>query len=122
MVRNKFYVERIFFYEYCFKDFFKFIEVNGYINYRIIKIYIVIGFVDSMKSFEVIVVSEEMYKGVFIVNRVCEEKGLKLFDIVMIFIIKSYFGDKISFFLICVGLIDFFGRLFYWEGNFLKDV
>ncbi len=69
MVRNKPYAERILPpYEHRLKDLLKFIEVNGYTNYRIIKIHTAIGFADSMKSLEAIVVSEETYKGALIVN------------------------------------------------------
>jgi pantetheine-phosphate adenylyltransferase len=122
MVRNKPYAERILPYEHRLKDLLKFIEVNGYTDYRIMKIHTAIGFADSMKSLEAIVVSEETYKGALIVNRAREEKGLKPLDIVTIPIIKSYLGDKISSSLIRAGLIDPFGRPLHWKRNSPKDV
>ncbi len=70
MVRNKPYAERILPYEHRLKDLLKFIGgVNGYTDYRIIKIHTAIGFADRIKGLEAIVVSEETYKGALIVNR-----------------------------------------------------
>ncbi len=110
MIREKLYAEKILPYELRFKDLIKFFEVNGYSNYRIIKISTAIGFADKMKSLEAIIVSEETYKGALIVNKAREERGLKPLEIVTIGIVKSKIGPKISSSLIRAGLIDPFGR------------
>lgn len=110
MIKNKPYAEKILPYELRLKDLIKFFEVNGYKNYRIIKIHNAIGFADRLKGLEAIVVSEETYKGALIVNKAREEKGLKPLKIVKIGIIKSKLGCKISSSLIRAGLIDPFGN------------
>ena len=122
MIRNKPYAEKILPYEHRLRDLIKFIEVNGYTDYRIMKIHTAIGFADRIKGLEAIVVSEETYKGALIVNRAREEKGLKPLAIVTIPIIRSYMGDKISSSLIRAGLIDPFGRPLQWKRNSPKDV
>ncbi len=110
MIRNKPYAEKILPYELRLKDLLKFFEVNGYSNYRVIKIHTAIGFAGSMKSLEAIVVSEETYKGALVVNRAREENGLKPLEVVVIGLVKSSLGPKISSSLIRAGLIDPFGR------------
>lgn len=110
MVRNKPYAEKILPYELRLRDLIKFFEVNGYSNYRVIKIHTAIGFVDKMKSLEAIVVSEETYKGALLVNRAREENGLRPLDIITIGLVKSPLGPKISSSLIRAGLIDPFGK------------
>ncbi|AJC71386.1 MAG: phosphopantetheine adenylyltransferase [Thermococcus sp.] len=110
MIRNKPYADKILPYELRLADLLKFFEVNGYTNYRVIKINTAIGFADKIKSLEAIVVSEETYKGALIVNRAREEKGLKPLDIVTIKLVKSRIGSKISSTLIRAGLIDPFGN------------
>ncbi len=110
MIRNKPYAEKILPYELRLADLLKFFDVNGYTDYRIIKINTAIGFADRIKSLEAIVVSEETYKGALIVNRAREEKGLKPLDIVTIKLVKSRIGSKISSTLIRAGLIDPFGN------------
>ncbi|NJE04254.1 phosphopantetheine adenylyltransferase [Thermococcus sp. MV11] len=110
MIREKPYAEKILPYEIRLKDLIKFFEVNGYSNYRVIKIQTAIGFADKMKSLEAIVVSEETYKGALIVNRAREENGLRPLEIVTIGLVKSSLGPKISSSLIRAGLIDPFGR------------
>ncbi|EEB73384.1 phosphopantetheine adenylyltransferase [Thermococcus sp. AM4] len=110
MIRNKPYAERILPYELRLADLLKFFDVNGYTNYRVIKINTAIGFADRMKSLEAIVVSEETYKGALLVNRAREERGLKPLEIVTIKLVKSRIGPKISSSLIRAGLIDPFGN------------
>ena len=110
MIKDKPYAEKILPYELRLRDLLKFFDVNGYTNYRIIKIHNAIGFAGEMKSLEAIVVSEETYKGALIVNRAREERGLKPLEIVVIPIIRSSLGPKISSSLIRAGLIDPFGR------------
>ncbi|ASJ15164.1 phosphopantetheine adenylyltransferase [Thermococcus radiotolerans] len=110
MIREKPYADKILPYELRLKDLIKFFEVNGYSNYRVIKIHTAIGFADDMKSLEAIVVSEETYKGALIVNRAREEKGLRPLKIVTIGLVRSSLGPKISSSLIRAGLIDPFGR------------
>ncbi|NJE08325.1 phosphopantetheine adenylyltransferase [Thermococcus sp. M39] len=110
MIKNKLYAEKILPYEVRLRDLVKFFEVNGYKNYRIIKIHNAIGFADKLKSLEAIVVSEETYKGALIVNKAREEKGLNPLAIVKIGIVKSKLGYKISSSLIRAGLIDPFGN------------
>ena len=110
MIREKPYADKILPYELRLKDLIKFFEVNGYSNYRVIKIHTAIGFADDMKSLEAIVVSEETYKGALIVNRAREEKGLRPLEIVTIGLVRSSLGPKISSSLIRAGLIDPFGR------------
>ena len=114
IIKNKPYAERILPYELRLRDLLKFFEINGYKNYRIIKIYSAIGFADRIKSLDAIVVSEETYKGALLVNRAREEKGLKPLDIVVIKLVKSKLGDKISSSLIRAGLIDPFGNPKRW--------
>ena len=122
MIKNKPYAERILPYDVRLRDLLKFLDVNGYHNYRIIKIHNAIGFAGEMKSLEAIVVSEETYKGALIVNRARMEKGLKPLEIVVIPLIKSQVGPKISSSLIRAGLIDPFGRPLQWKQNSPKDV
>ncbi|WP_297062951.1 phosphopantetheine adenylyltransferase [Thermococcus sp.] len=122
MIRNKPYAEKILPYEVRLKDLLKFLDVNGYSNYRIIKIHNAIGFAGEMKSLEAIVVSEETYKGALVVNKARAERGLKPLEIVVIPIIKSHVGPKISSSLIRAGLIDPFGRPLQWKQNSPKDV
>ncbi len=110
MIREKPHADKILPYEIRLKDLIKFFEVNGYSNYRIIKINTAIGFAGDMKSLEAIVVSEETYKGALIVNRARKEKGLKPLEIVTIGLVRSSLGAKISSSLIRAGLIDPFGR------------
>jgi len=110
MTRDKPYAEKILPYELRLKDLLKFFDVNGYSNYRVIKIQNAIGFAGEMKGLEAIVVSEETYKGALLVNRARKERGLKPLKIVVIPIIKSPLGPKISSTLIRAGLIDPFGR------------
>ncbi len=110
MIRDKPYAEKILPYELRLRDLLKFFDVNGYTNYRVIKIHNAIGFACCMKSLEAIVVSEETYKGALIVNKAREERGLKPLEIVVIPIIRSSLGPKISSSLIRAGLIDPFGR------------
>ena len=110
MIRNKPYAEKILPYELRLMDLLKFFEVNGYTNYRVIKINTAIGFADRIKSLEAIVVSEETYKGALLVNRAREERGLKPLEIVTIKLVKSRIGPKISSTLIRAGLIDPFGN------------
>ena len=120
MIREKPYADRILPYELRLRDLIKFMEVNGYRNYRIIKIHNAIGFAGEMKSLEAIVVSEETYKGALLVNRAREEKGLKPLQIVTIPLVKSSLGPKISSTLIRAGLIDPFGRPLRAEGKTFK--
>jgi len=115
MIRDKPYAERILPYGLRLRDLLKFMEVNGYQNYRIMKIHNAVGFAGEMKSLEAIVVSEETYKGALIVNRVREERGLKPLEIVTIPLVKSSLGPKISSTLIRAGLIDPFGRPLQWK-------
>ena len=110
MIREKPHADKILPYEIRLKDLIKFFEVNGYSNYRIIKIHTAIGFAGDMKSLEAIVVSEETYKGALIVNRARKEKGLKPLEIVTIGLVRSSLGAKISSSLIRAGLIDPFGN------------
>ena len=110
MIRSKPYAEKILPYRLRLRDLIKFFEVNGYSNYRVIKIHTSIGFAGSMKSLEAIVVSEETYKGALVVNRARQENGLRPLDIVTIGLVKSSIGSKISSSLIRAGLIDPFGR------------
>ncbi|ANF22417.1 phosphopantetheine adenylyltransferase [Thermococcus piezophilus] len=110
MVRNKPHADKILPYELRLRDLLKFFEVNGYSNYRVIKIHTAIGFADKMKSLDAIVVSEETYKGALIVNRAREERGLKPLEIVTIGIVRSSLGAKISSSLIRAGLIDPLGN------------
>jgi pantetheine-phosphate adenylyltransferase len=110
MIKSKPLAEKILPYELRLRDLLKFFEVNGYSNYRVMKIHTAIGFADSMKSLDAIVVSEETYKGALIVNRAREENGLKPLDVVVIKLIKSSIGPKISSSLIRAGLIDPLGR------------
>jgi len=110
MVRNKPYSERILPYGVRLMDLLKFLDVNGYRDYRIMKIHTAIGFADRIKSLEAIVVSEETFKGALIVNRAREERGLRKLDIIKIPLVKSYIGPRISSTLIRAGLIDTFGR------------
>ncbi|ASJ01413.1 phosphopantetheine adenylyltransferase [Thermococcus gorgonarius] len=110
MIRNKPYAEKILPYELRLRDLIKFFEVNGYSNYRIIKINSAIGFADRMKSLEAIVVSEETYKGALVVNKAREERGLPPLDIITIGLVRSRIGPKISSSLIRAGLIDPFGN------------
>ncbi|ASJ10649.1 phosphopantetheine adenylyltransferase [Thermococcus sp. P6] len=110
MIRGKPYAERILPYELRLRDLIKFLEVNSYSGYRIIRINNAIGFADEIKSLEAIVVSEETYKGALIVNRAREEKGLKPLDVVVIGLVKSALGPKISSSLIRAGLIDPLGN------------
>ena len=114
MIKNKPYAEKILPYEVRLRDLIKFFDVNGYKNYRIIKIHNAIGFADELRSLEAIVVSEETYKGALIVNKAREEKGLKPLAIVKIGIVKSRLGYKISSSLIRAGLIDPFGNPKRW--------
>ncbi|WP_099212350.1 phosphopantetheine adenylyltransferase [Thermococcus henrietii] len=122
MIRDKPYAEKILPYELRLRDLLKFFDVNGYNNYRVIKIHNAIGFAGEMKSLEAIVVSEETYKGALIVNRAREERGLRPLEIVVIPIIRSSLGPKISSSLIRAGLIDPFGRPLQWKRNSPKDV
>jgi len=122
MIRDKPYAEKILPYELRLRDLLKFLDVNGYTNYRIIKIHNAIGFAGEMKGLEAIVVSEETYKGALIVNRARAERGLKPLEIVTIPIVKSSLGSKISSSLIRAGLIDPFGRPLQWKENSPKDV
>ncbi|WP_297510057.1 phosphopantetheine adenylyltransferase [Thermococcus sp.] len=122
MIREKPYAEKILPYGERLRDLLKFFDVNGYTNYRVIKIHTAIGFADRMKSLEAIVVSEETYKGALVVNRAREERGLKPLEIVKIPIIRSQIGPKISSSLIRAGLIDPFGRPLQWKQNSPKDV
>ncbi len=110
MIKDKPYAEKILPYEVRLRDLLKFLEVNRYKNYRIVKINSAIGFADRIKSLDAIVVSEETYKGALLVNKARREKGLKPLDIVTISIIKSKLGGKISSSLIRAGLIDPFGN------------
>jgi len=110
MIKDKPYAEKILPYEVRLRDLIKFFEVNGYKNYRIIKINNAIGFADRLKSLEAIVVSEETYKGALIVNKAREEKGLKPLVIVKIEMVESRLGRRISSSLIRAGLIDPFGN------------
>jgi pantetheine-phosphate adenylyltransferase len=110
MIVNKPYAERILPFELRLLDLLKFFEVNGFRNYRVIKIHTAIGFADRLKSLEAIVVSEETYKGAIIVNRARKEKGLPPLDVVKIGLIKSRIGPKISSSLIRAGIIDPFGN------------
>lgn len=110
MIKNKPHAEKILPYWRRLECLLKFFEVNGYSNYRVIKINTAIGFADRIKSLEAIVVSEETYKGALIVNRAREEKGLPPLDIVTIAIVRSKIGPKISSSLIRAGLIDPFGN------------
>ncbi|HIP89036.1 MAG TPA: phosphopantetheine adenylyltransferase [Thermococcus paralvinellae] len=110
MIKDKPYAEKILPYEVRLMDLVKFLEVNGYKNYRIIKINNAIGFADRLKSLEAIVVSEETYKGALIVNKAREEKGLKPLVIVKIEMVESRLGRRISSSLIRAGLIDPFGN------------
>lgn len=110
MIRDKPYADRILPYKIRLRDLLKFFEVNGYSNYRVIKIHTAIGFADGMKGLEAIVVSEETYKGALIVNRARVEKGLKPLEIVKIGLVKSAIGPKISSSLIRAGLIDPLGN------------
>jgi len=122
MIRNKPYAEKILPYEHRLRDLIKFIEVNGYTDYRIMKIHTAIGFADRIKGLEAIVVSEETYKGALFVNRARKEKGLKPLEIVVIPLVKAQIGGKISSSLIRAGLIDPFGRPLHWKRNSPKDV
>ncbi|HII66926.1 MULTISPECIES: phosphopantetheine adenylyltransferase [Thermococcus] len=110
MIKDKPYAEKILPYDIRLRDLLKFFEVNGYSNYRIIKINSAIGFADKIRSLDAIVVSEETYKGALLVNKARKEKGLKPLDIVTIDIVKSKIGSKISSSLIRAGLIDPFGN------------
>ncbi|WP_461863150.1 phosphopantetheine adenylyltransferase [Thermococcus sp.] len=110
MIRGKPYAERILPYGLRLRDLLKFLDVNGYSGYRIIKIHTAIGFADRIKSLEAIVVSEETYKGALIVNRARAERGLEPLEIVVIPVVRSVLGPKISSTLIRAGLIDPFGR------------
>jgi len=110
MIKDKPYAEKILPYEVRLRDLIKFFEVNGYKNYRIIKINNAIGFADRLKSLEAIVVSEETYKGALIVNKAREERGLKPLAIVKIEMVESRLGRRISSSLIRAGLIDPFGN------------
>ncbi|WP_173026571.1 phosphopantetheine adenylyltransferase [Pyrococcus horikoshii] len=110
MVKEKPYAEKILPYERRLKDLIEFLEVNNFKGYRIIKINNAIGFTTEIRSLEAIVVSEETYKGALIVNRAREEVGLKPLEIIVIPIIKSKLGCKISSSLIRAGLIDPFGN------------
>ncbi|MCD6558477.1 MAG: phosphopantetheine adenylyltransferase [Palaeococcus sp.] len=110
MTKDKPYAEKILPYELRLSDLLKFLEVNTYSNYRILKIHSAIGFTAEIKSLEAIVVSEETYKGALLVNKAREERGLKPLDIVVIGIVKSKLGGKISSSLIRAGLIDPFGN------------
>lgn len=110
MIKEKQYSERILPYEKRLLDLIKFLEVNKYRNYRIMKIHNAIGFTTKIKSLEAIVVSEETYKGAVLVNKAREELGLRPLDIVVIPIIRSRLGCKISSSLIRAGLIDPFGN------------
>ncbi|WP_457742414.1 phosphopantetheine adenylyltransferase [Thermococcus sp.] len=110
MIRDKPYAEKILPYELRLRDLLKFFDVNNYKNYRVIKIHNAIGFACCLKSLEAIVVSEETYKGALIVNKAREERGLKPLKIIVIPIIRSAIGPKISSSLIRAGLIDPFGR------------
>lgn len=110
MIKDKPYAEKILPYGLRLRDLLKFFDVNGYRNYRVIKIHTAIGFADSMRSLEAIVVSEETYKGAILVNRAREERGLPPLDIVTIKLVKSKIGPKISSTLIRAGLIDPFGN------------
>ncbi|WP_461865967.1 phosphopantetheine adenylyltransferase [Thermococcus sp.] len=110
MIKEKPYAEKILPYEMRLRDLLKFLEVNEYSSYRIIKISSAIGFADRLKSLDAIVVSEETYKGALIVNKAREERGLKPLEIITIELIKSGIGSKISSSLIRAGLIDPFGR------------
>ncbi|WP_048150967.1 phosphopantetheine adenylyltransferase [Palaeococcus ferrophilus] len=110
MVKDKPYAERILPYPHRLRDLLKFLEVNGYQNYRIIKIHNALGFTVEFRELEAIVVSEETYKGALLVNRAREEHGLKPLAIERIPIIRSGIGEKISSSLIRAGLIDPFGN------------
>ncbi|AIF68543.1 phosphopantetheine adenylyltransferase [Palaeococcus pacificus DY20341] len=110
MTKKKPYAEKILPYRIRLNDLLKFFEVNGYKNYRIIKIHSAIGFTAEMKELDAIVVSEETYKGALLVNKARREKGLKPLEIVKIGIVKSKLGNKISSSLIRAGLIDPFGN------------
>ena len=110
MIKDKPYAEKILPYDVRLSDLLKFFEVNGYIDYRVIKINSAIGFADKIRSLDAIVVSEETYKGALLVNKARKEKGLKPLDIVTISIVKSKVGGKISSSLIRAGLIDPFGN------------
>ncbi|AEH24698.1 phosphopantetheine adenylyltransferase [Pyrococcus yayanosii] len=110
IIKQKPYAERILPYELRLRDLLKFLDANGYRNYRIIKIYSAIGFTTKIKSLEAIVVSEETYKGAILVNRARQELGLRPLEIVVIPIIRSKLGQKISSSLIRAGLIDPFGN------------
>ncbi len=52
MIRDKPYADRILPYKIRLRDLLKFFEVNGYSNYRVIKIHTAIGFADGMKGLE----------------------------------------------------------------------
>jgi len=110
MIRDKPYAERILPYELRLRDLLKFMDVNGYSNYRVIKINTAIGFAGRMRSLEAIIVSKETYKGALLVNQAREEAGLKPLEILTIPLIRSGIGPKISSSLIRAGLIDPFGR------------
>lgn len=110
MVRDKPYAERILPYSHRLRDLIKFLDVNAYQNYRILKIHNVLGFTIEFRELEAIVVSEETYKGALLVNRAREERGLKPLAIEKIPLIKSSIGEKISSSLIRAGLIDPLGN------------
>lgn len=110
MVKNKPYAERILPYSHRLNDLLKFLDVNGYQNYRIIKIHNALGFAVEFRELEAIVVSEETYKGALLINRIREEHGLKPLAIERIPLIRSGIGEKISSSLIRAGLIDPFGN------------
>ncbi|WP_457751939.1 phosphopantetheine adenylyltransferase [Thermococcus sp.] len=122
MIRDKAHAEKILPYELRLRDLLKFMEVNGYGNYRIIKIHNAVGFAGDIKSLEAIVVSEETYKGALIVNKVRNERGLNPLEIVTIPLVKSSLGPRISSTLIRAGLIDPFGRPLQWKESRGKDV
>ncbi|WP_297071039.1 phosphopantetheine adenylyltransferase [Thermococcus sp.] len=110
MVRSKPYAEKVLPYGLRLRDLIKFLAVNGYSNYRILKIHTAIGFAAELRSLEAIVVSEETYKGALIVNSAREERGMRPLKIVTIGIVKSSLGPRISSSLIRAGLIDPFGN------------
>lgn len=110
MIRDKPYSEKILPYRVRLRDLLKFLDVNGYRDYRIIKIHNAIGFADKIRGLEAIVVSEETFKGALVVNRAREERGLSPLEIVKIPLVRSYIGPRISSTLIRAGLIDTFGR------------
>ncbi|AEC52148.1 phosphopantetheine adenylyltransferase [Pyrococcus sp. NA2] len=110
MVREKPYAEKILPYERRLRDLLLFLEVNNLKEYRIIKINNAIGFTTKIKSLEAIVVSEETYKGALLVNKAREEVGLRPLEIIVIPLVKSKLGGKISSSLIRAGLIDPFGN------------